>query len=97
MGVSLHEQETVIRFNKEEKTMEVYTAYPSLMRKLSNSAEYTKVREDRSDGKVIAMYFRADKKMLTLRTKRATRRAMTEEEKEVVRQRMLDLRSKGRL
>lgn len=82
MGVPLSEQETVIRFNKEEQAMEIYTAYPVLMRKLSNSAEYTKVREDRVDGKVIAMYFRADKKLLTLRTKRVVGKKKSEEEKE---------------
>ena len=82
MGLSLYEQETVIRFNQEEKVMEVYTAYPPLMRKLSDCGEYTKIREDKAGGKVIAMYFRADKKLLTLRTKRVVGRKKTEAEKE---------------
>lgn len=97
MEVPLHEQETVIRFNKEEQMMEIYTAYPVLMRKLSNSDEYTKVREDRADGKVVAMYFQADKKLLTLRTKKVAKREMTLEEKETARINLAKINSKRRI
>lgn len=82
MGLPLHEQETIIRFNQEEQTMIIYTAYPPMMRKLSECSEYTKVREDRMDGKVIAMIFRADKKLLTLRSKKVVGRKKTNEERE---------------
>ena len=45
MGLSRLEQETIIKFNAEEKGIEIYTAYPPMMRKLANSPDYEKVRE----------------------------------------------------
>lgn len=92
MGLSRLEQEVVIRFNAEEDFMEVYTAYPPLMRKLDGQAAYTKIREDNLEGEVVAMTFKADKKLLTLRTKRNTRE-MTEEERKAAGERLKKARS----
>lgn len=86
MGVSLNQQETIIRYSQGGSIMEIYTTAPPLMRKLSNCKEYTKVREDRAGGKVIAMYFKADKKLLTLRNKKRAVRKMTAAEKEKARE-----------
>ena len=97
MGLSRTEQETIIRYDAEEQEMEVYTAYPSLMRRLDASDEYIKIREDKQGGEVVAMTFKASKRLLTLRSKTPTRRAMTEEEKEAARQRMLELHANGKL
>ena len=94
MGLPLHEQETIIRFNQEEQTMIIYTAYPPMMRKLSECSEYTKIREDRMEGKVIAMIFRADKKLLTLRTKKPVGRKLSEEEREKAIERLAKARFK---
>jgi len=92
MGLSRLEQEVVIRFNAEEDFMEVYTAYPPLMRKLEGQPAYTKIHEDKFEGEVIAMTFKADKKLLTLRTKRSTRE-MTEEERKAAGERLKKARS----
>lgn len=97
MGLQLHEQETICRFNQEEQTMIIYTAYPPMMRKLSECPEYIKIREDRMDGKAIAMIFRADKKLLTLRTKIPVRKELTEEEKEKLSERLAKMRSKRKI
>ena len=94
MGLLLCEQESIIRFNQEEQAMEIYTAYPPMMRKLSECPEYTKVREDKMDGKVIAMIFRADKKLLTLRTKKVVGRKLSEEEREKAIERLTKARFK---
>ena len=81
MGLSLYEQETIINMNREDGEMDIYTADPALMRRLSSIPAYTKTREDKQEGKVIAMTFKADKKLLTLRSERAKGRKLTDEEK----------------
>ena len=97
MGLLLCEQEFIIRFNQEEQAMEIYTAYPPMMRKLSECPEYTKVREDKMEGKVIAMVFKANKRLLLLRTKIPVRKEMTEEEKEKLSERLAKMRSKRKI
>ena len=93
MGLlSRAEQETIIRYNAEEDTMQVYTAYPPLMRRLESQPAYKKVREDMADGEVVAMTFEADKKLITLRAKRKTGREMTDEEREQVATRLAKAR-----
>lgn len=93
MALSLYEQETVITFNAEEDCMEIYTAYPPLMRQLSKRKTYTKIKEDKMNGKIISMTFKADKKLLTLRASKP-KSTMTEEQKEMARQRLLKIHSK---
>jgi len=69
MGLSRYEQETVINYNNDEATMRVYTADPALMRRLKSLPAYECIQEDRQDGKVIAMTFKASKKLVFLRSK----------------------------
>lgn len=92
MGLTRMEQETVIRYNAEEDFMEIYTAYPPLMRKLAEQPAYEKIREDKFEGEVIAMTFKADKKLITLRSKRKSRE-MTDEERQKVAERFAKARS----
>ncbi len=80
MGLSLAEQETVITFDRAGDCMNVYTADPYLLARLSKQEAYTLVREHRQDGEVIAADFTADKKLLTLRTKRV-KLELTEEQR----------------
>lgn len=80
MGLTLYEQETIINMNREDDEMLVYTADPALMRRLSKLAAYKKVKEYRNGGKVIAMDFTADKKLLFLRGK-VLKMELSEEEK----------------
>lgn len=69
MGLSLYEQETIINMNNDEKEMDIYTASPALMRRLSSLPAYTKTGERKNGGQVVAMTFKADKKLLALRGK----------------------------
>lgn len=92
MGLSRLEQEVVIRYNAEEDFMEIYTAYPPLMRKLDEQPAYTKIREDKYEGEVVSMTFKADKKLITLRSKRQSRE-MTDEERQKVAERFAKARS----
>jgi acetylornithine/succinyldiaminopimelate/putrescine aminotransferase len=78
MGLSYQEQETVITYNRAEDKMNVYTADKYLLARLKKLETYTMVREYRQDGVLVAADFEADKKLLTLRSKRMV---MSEEAK----------------
>ena len=63
------EQETVITWDKSTSLLHIYTADPSLMRRLNGLKSYTKTKEHKQGGKVIAAEYEAEKKLLTLRSK----------------------------
>ena len=69
MALTLQEQETVINYNRDEDFMTVYTADPALMRRLKKLDTYEVIDESRQDSKVVAMTFKADKKLVFLRSK----------------------------
>ena len=97
MGLSLYEQETIINMNNDEKEMDIYTASPALMRRLSSLPAYTKTGERKNGGQVVAITFKADKRLLTLRGDRVKRRALTDEEKAAARERMNRLRAENKI
>lgn len=97
MGLSFYEQETIINLNREEGEMDIFTADPSLMRRLSSLPAYTKTGERKNGGQVVAMTFKADKRLLTLRGDRVKRRALTDEEKAAARERMNRLRAENKI
>lgn len=94
MQLTKEEQETVVTFTKGSEMMEVYTADPVLLKRLSNLPAYELKEEYRSGGRVIAKSFTADKRLLTLRAKRSK---MTEENKEKARQTLLRIKSESRI
>ena len=87
MALTLLEQETVINYNRDEDFMTVYTADPALMRRLKKLPAYELMEESRQDGKVIAMTFKADKSLVTLRGAKKKAKEYTEEEMEELRER----------
>lgn len=87
MSLTFAEQETVITWDRTSDMMEVYTAEPALMRRLSSLPAYEQVEQFTQNGEVVALKFRAEKKLLTLRSKRTTNN-MTEEQKEAARERL---------
>lgn len=93
MGLSLYEQETIINLNREEGEMDIFTADPALMRRLSSLPAYRKTGERKQEGKVVAMTFRADKKLLTLRGARKVVE-LTDEKREELRERGKAIRAK---
>lgn len=96
------EQETTINFTREDDTCFVWTSDKTVMTKLdklcSASPGYYKVVEvSRIDGCVAAKEYQiTDKSLLCFRSKKASRE-MTEEQKEVARQRLQRLRKQGKL
>jgi hypothetical protein len=80
MALTLLEQETVINYNRDEDFMTVYTADPAMMRRLKKLKTYEVIDESRQGGKVIAMTFKADKRLVFLRSK-VLKVELSEEEK----------------
>lgn len=74
------EQETIIRFDRAEDEATIYTADPSIMRRLKGLSSYKLEREDRQAGKVVAMTFRAGKELILMRSK-PLRIKLTDEER----------------
>lgn len=91
MGLTREEQETVITFDRAGDCMNIYTADPFLIARLRKQEAYKAVREHRQGGEVVAVDFRADKKLLTLRSKRAVSK-LTEEQKAAVGARLKEYR-----
>ncbi len=88
MKLSLLEQETIITYNAQEDFAEVYTCYPPMIRKLDeltqkNPEEWKVLRGDQ-----IGKTYTCPKNLITLRSKSASKRELTEEEKQKARERM---------
>ena len=81
------EQETVIKWDKSTNLLHIYTADPALMRRLDGLQSYTKTKEHRQGGKVIAAEYEAEKKLLTLRSK-APAVTMSEKQRAAARERL---------
>jgi hypothetical protein len=91
MRLTLEEQETVITYDRAGDTMNIYTADPYMIARLRKQEAYEVVREHRQGGEVVAVDFRADKKLLTLRNKRPVSN-MTEEQKAAASARLKEYR-----
>lgn len=59
------EQETVIQFNRSEKTMNIYTCDKTMITKLDKL--YPRTNEDICDGKIRAITYEAPKNLLSFR------------------------------
>ena len=90
MGAPISEQETVIQFDRDGETMNIYTSDSTVMTKLDKI--YKRKREHRADGQLYAVEYDVDKRLLSFRSK-LTKRTMTEEEKAVLSERMKRMRA----
>lgn len=75
------EQETVITWDRAGDTMNIYTADPFLIARLTKLEAYKVAREHRQGGKVVAVDFQADKSLCFLRSK-PLKRSLTDEQRE---------------
>jgi TusA-related sulfurtransferase len=83
-----YEQETVINYNNESKTAEIYTCDPATMRKLEKLCEkqpdfYKLIKQDKH-----SKTFEFPKRLITLRQPKF----LTDEQKEKIKQRFADLK-----
>ena len=90
MNLTLAEQETIINFDEESKTANVYTCRKALQRRLMQLAidrpDECKVVKTSREG--LAIDFEVPKKWIKVAPTKRPTRVMTEEEKEVLRERM---------
>ncbi|MDO4943129.1 MAG: hypothetical protein Q4E73_09895 [Lachnospiraceae bacterium] len=95
MALSRYEQETIVNFNAEEDTAELYTADPVWIRKMDklikqNPEQFKRGKSEQYEGKVIAKRYIFPKRFVTIRSKDIERK-MTEEQKRAAAERMKGL------
>lgn len=88
---SLDEQETVITFGRLDTECEVYTTDPTVMTKLDKrvaNGDWTQVDTVKESGAVVGKTYKGSKKLIRFVAKQAEKREYTEEELQVLRERM---------
>lgn len=83
--VPTDEQETVIQFDRNSDTCTVYTTDSTVMTKLDKI--HKRIKEDFSERKPIAAYYRFDKRLFSFRSKIPTRK-MNEEQRKATGERL---------
>lgn len=91
--LSMYEQETVITYNREEKTATVYSADPVVLRKLERLHEkhpdtYRFIEEETMNGEVISKTYIVPKRMIRF----GTPVKMSDEQREAAARRLRALR-----
>lgn len=94
--LSNYERETNINFNEDEKVATVYTCKPSLIKKMDNfcekyPADYELIFEDEQ-----SKTYQINKKFVSIRGPQKKRK-LTEDEKEVLRNRMINMQLKRKI
>ena len=102
-GISLAEQETVINFYRTDDRMSIYTSDQTMITKLmkllkkseqNEEAGYILVREEKMNGRVVAIEVTAPKKFLSFKT--MTRKMdLTDEERRALAERLRKARNHG--
>lgn len=91
-GIRLEEQETVVSFYRTDHRMSIYTSDQTMITKLmkllkksdqNEEAGYILVREEKMNGRVVAIEVSAPKHLLSLRTPKKKRELSDEERQEL--------------
>lgn len=88
---SLDEQETVITFGRLDKECEVYTTDPTMITKLDKrvaNGDWTEVDTIKEEGRIVGKIYKGSKKLIRFVAKQAEKREYTEEELQILRERM---------
>ena len=94
-GIPREEQETVINFTWLDDYMTIYTTEQRMMTKLDKlctEGEYELIEEHKLKGRVVGKTYKADKTLLSLRSKKRT---LSEEQREEVRKRFAEMRARS--
>ncbi len=91
----LEEQETVINYGRTDDYLTLWTSDQTVMTKIDKLKAWELVKTETSDGKIYAKEYRAPKKLLSFRSKTKTRE-LTEEQRQVLSERMERARSAKR-
>lgn len=93
MGAPISEQETVVQFDRDGETMNIYTSDTTIMTKLDKI--YKRKREHRADGQLYAVEYDVDKRLLTFRSKR-TKLNLTDEQRKAAAERAKRIHSRSK-
>lgn len=77
-NIPTNEQETVVQYDRNGETMTIYTSDTTQMTRLDKI--YSRHKEHRQAGEVVAVEYVVDKSLLSYRSKRV-KRALTDDEK----------------
>ena len=80
MSVSLVEQETTINFGRVDEDLVLWTSDKTVMTKIDKLEEWELIKADKINGEVVAKKYKADKRLLTFRSRRIK---MDEERKQI--------------
>lgn len=103
-GIRLEEQETVVNFYRTDHRMSIYTSDQTMITKLmkllkkseqNEEAGYILVREEKMDGRVVAIEVSAPKHLMSLRTPKK-KRELSDEERQELAERMRKARNHGK-
>lgn len=87
--LSLYEQETIISFNRAERNATVYTHEPALKKRLKQLAEeFEEIQLEKEDKDWGSAEYTIPKELATIRKPRS-KRILSEEEKELLTNRLL--------
>lgn len=102
-GIRLEEQETVVNFYRVDHIMSIYTSDQTMITKLMKLIEkseknsesgYILVREEKMNGRVVAIEVSAPKHLMSLRMPKE-KRELTDEERKAMADRMRKARNHG--
>lgn len=95
-GIRLEEQETVVSFYRTDHRMSIYTSDQTMITKLmkllkkseqNEESGYMLVREEKMNGRVVAIEVSAPKHLMSLRTPKK-KRELSDEERQALSERM---------
>ena len=102
-GIRLEEQETVVNFYRTDHRMSIYTSDQTMITKLmkllkkseqNEEAGYIHVREEKMNGRVVAIEVSAPKHLMSLRMPKK-KRELSDEERQALAERMRKVRNHG--
>jgi len=100
-GISVSKQETTVNFGRQDDRMDIYTTDQTMITKLmkllkkseqNGEAGYMLVREEKMNGRVVAIEVSAPKHLLSLRTPKK-KRELSDEERQALAERMRKARN----
>ena len=84
MSIPTNEQETVVQYDRNGETMTIYTSDTTQMTRLDKI--YSRHKEHKQGGEIVAVEYVVDKKLLSYRSKRF-KRVLSDEQREAARAR----------
>lgn len=92
MGLPVNEQETIVQYNRDGSTATIYTSDTTQMTRLDKI--YSRHKEHRNGGEVVAVEYIVEKGFIAYRSKRA-KSSLTAEQKAAIGEKLKAAREKA--